>query len=174
MPGIGQKGALDLIQRFGSLDAIYQDLDALDVKEGMRKKLREGKDSAYLSRMLGTISTEAPVPLDLDEYRPGEGDREAAARLMARLEFFSLIDKLGLRDAAHGQAEAAPQEEWEISTAQGAEPLAGQAEQTGRCYLLLGPEHSLAVAGNGKIAVLKQEDATLFLQNIGANGRVHP
>ena len=172
VPGIGQKGALDLIQRFGSLDAIYQDLDTLDVKEGMRKKLREGKDSAYLSRMLGTISTEAPVPLDLDEYRPGEGDREAAARLMARLEFFSLIDKLGLRDAAHGQAEAAPQEEWEISTAQGAAPLAGQAEQAGRCYLLLGPEHSLAVAGNGKIAVLKQEDATLFLQNIGANGRV--
>lgn len=62
-----------MIQRFGSLDAIYQDLDTLDVKEGMRKKLREGKDSAYLSGCWGTISTEAPVPLDLDEYRPARG-----------------------------------------------------------------------------------------------------
>ncbi len=47
--------------------------------------------------MLGTIRTDAPVDLNLEDYRLGEGDRKEALRLMAKLEFFSLIDKMGLR-----------------------------------------------------------------------------
>ena len=46
--------------------------------------------------MLGTIRTDAPVDLNLEDYRLGEGDRKEALRLMAKLEFFSLIDKMGL------------------------------------------------------------------------------
>ena len=61
VPGIGEKGALDLVGRFGSLDYIYSHIDEIDVKPGIRKKLVEGKDSAYLSRWLGTVSTEAPL-----------------------------------------------------------------------------------------------------------------
>ena len=97
--GIGPKGAGDLIQKYGSLDAIYENLDTLEIKEGMREKLRKDKENAYLSRMLGTIRTDAPVEENLEAYRPGKGDRAAAAKLMAKLEMFSMIDKFGLSAA---------------------------------------------------------------------------
>ena len=64
------------MSRFGSLDYIYTHIDEIDIKPGIRKKLIEGKESAYLSRWLGTVSTEAPVPTDLSEYIPAPPDVE--------------------------------------------------------------------------------------------------
>ena len=96
--GIGQKGATDLIQRFHDIDYIYQNIDTLDIKEGIRKKLIAGKESAYMSKMLGTIRTDAPVDCDPSSYQTQPFDAAAAARFMAKLEFFSLIDKMGLSD----------------------------------------------------------------------------
>ena len=95
--GIGQKGAADLIQRFNDLDNIYNNLDTIDIKPGVRNKLIAGKDSAYMSRMLGTIRTDAPIDTNISDYIPKQRDNANAIRLMARLEFFSLIDKIGLR-----------------------------------------------------------------------------
>lgn len=95
--GIGQKGAAELIQKYHSVQYLYDHIDELEIKEGLRSKLKAGEESARLSRMLGTIRTDAPVDLNLQDYRLGEGDRKEALRLMARLEFFSLIDKIGLR-----------------------------------------------------------------------------
>lgn len=95
--GIGQKGAADLIQRFHDLDNIYDNIDTIDIKPGVRNKLIAGKDSAYMSRMLGTIRTDAPIDTDISDYIPKQRDNANAVRLMAKLEFFSLIDKMGLR-----------------------------------------------------------------------------
>ena len=94
--GIGPKGAGELIQKYHDLDHIYSNIDTLDIKEGMRQKLIRDKDSAYLSRYLGTIRRDAPVDTELADYIPTEGDREGAARLLVKLEMFSLIEKLGL------------------------------------------------------------------------------
>ena len=57
--GIGAKGAADLIQKYGSIEAIYQNFDQLDLKPAMRKKLEEGKESAFLSYKIGTICLQA-------------------------------------------------------------------------------------------------------------------
>lgn len=94
--GIGPKGAGELIRAYQNLDAIYENLETLEIKEGMRKKLREGKESAYLSHKLGTIYTQVPIDTRLESYLPLPQDKAAAARLMAKLELFSLIPKLGL------------------------------------------------------------------------------
>lgn len=94
--GIGPKGATELIQKYGDIDYIYEHLDELDIKAGMRAKLEASKDNAFLSRMLGEICLSAPVDTDLSAYLIAQGDRAAAARLMARLELFSLIKKFGL------------------------------------------------------------------------------
>jgi DNA polymerase-1 len=94
--GIGQKTAGALIQQYGTIDYIYDHLDELDVKPGVRDKLREGKDSAYLSRELGTICLDAPIETDLSAYAIGKGDVPAAIRLLAKLEMFSTIEKFGL------------------------------------------------------------------------------
>lgn len=94
--GIGPKGATELIQKYGDIDYIYDHLDELDIKPGMRAKLEQSKDNCFMSRMLGEICLTAPIDTELDHYLVGEGDKAAAARLMARLELFSLIKKYDL------------------------------------------------------------------------------
>lgn len=94
--GIGPKGATELIQKFGDLDGVYANIDDPSIKQGMRNKLIASKDNAYLSRKLGEICLTAPINTDLSAYAVGEGDKAAAARLMARLELFSLIKKFDL------------------------------------------------------------------------------
>ena len=98
VPGIGPKGAGELIQKYGNLDYIYENIDSLDIKPGMRKKLAENKDSAYMSRMLGEIKLDIPIDTNIDSYLVNCTDPEGASRMMARLELFSLIDKFHLKE----------------------------------------------------------------------------
>ncbi len=97
VPGIGQKGASELIQKFGSLSYIYDNIDAIDIKEGMRKKLKDGKESAYMSRMLGTIRDDVPINTNITDFIPKNIDKDNAFNLMTELEMFSLIDKMNLK-----------------------------------------------------------------------------
>lgn len=92
--GVGAKTALDLIQRFHNIDYIYENLDEIDIKKGVREKLARDKDKAYLSLDLGTIRTNAPVDTDINSYI--SGDNSGAAMLLAKYELYSLIDKFGL------------------------------------------------------------------------------
>ena len=98
--GIGPKGALDLIRQYGNIDAIYDHLDQLEMRETLRAKLVAGKDSAFMSRMLGTICTEAPISTDPLQYERKTADYQTVINELTRLECFSLIDKLGLREAS--------------------------------------------------------------------------
>ncbi|MDD6644701.1 MAG: DNA polymerase I [Oscillospiraceae bacterium] len=98
VPGIGPKGAGELIQKYGNLDYIYENIDSLDIKPGMRKKLVENKESAYMSRMLGEIKLDIPIDTNIDSYLVNCTDPEGASRMMARLELFSLIDKFHLKE----------------------------------------------------------------------------
>lgn len=97
--GIGPKGAGDLIQKYGTVQYIYDHLDELEIKEGVRSKLRNSRDNAFLSLMLGEIRTDAPVDTDISSYKVETEDRAACARFMAKLELFSLIEKYGLDEA---------------------------------------------------------------------------
>ena len=108
VPGIGPKGAGDLIQRFNNLDYIYENLDTIDIKDGMRKKLRENKDSAYMSRMLGEIKLDIPIDTDINHYLVNCTQPDEASKMMAKLELFSLIDKFKLKEV--GSAEETPKE----------------------------------------------------------------
>lgn len=92
--GIGPKGALDLVQRFSNIDYIYQNIDTIDIKDGMRKKLIASKDNAFMSRELGEIKTDIPIDVDIESFSNCEKNIDKARSLMAKLEFFSLIDKL--------------------------------------------------------------------------------
>ena len=113
VPGIGPKGAGDLIQRFNNLDYIYENLDTIDIKDGMRKKLRENKDSAYMSRMLGEIKLDIPIDTDINNYLVNCTQPDEASRMMAKLELFSLIDKFKLKEVE--SAEETPKEKKKYS-----------------------------------------------------------
>ena len=99
--GIGPKGAGDLIKRYHSVSYIYDHLDELEIKDGVRKKLIASKDNAILSRMLGEIVKDAPIETDITRYRVEIADRAAAARMMSRLELFSIIEKYDLEEGLY-------------------------------------------------------------------------
>ena len=92
VPGIGEKGALDLLKTYKTLDGVYENLDLL--KETTRKKLEAGKDLAYLSKQLARIWTDAPIKLDLKEVDGTKCQPEKILDLLQKLEFRSLARQL--------------------------------------------------------------------------------
>ncbi len=94
--GVGPKTAGELIQKYGSIEYIYENLDSLDIKPKLREKLETDKDNAFLSHKLGTIALDAPIDTDMDAYIPAQGDAGAATRLLASLEMFKMIETFGL------------------------------------------------------------------------------
>ena len=94
--GVGQKTATDLITKYHSIDYIYNNLDALDIKDGVKSKLAIGKDNAFLSRTLGTISQDAPIDKNIENYKIGDSNKAELSALMTRLEFFKLMEKMGI------------------------------------------------------------------------------
>ena len=98
--GIGPKTAGEWISQYHSIDYIYEHIEELGFTPKKKENLLNDKENAYLSRELGTIVLDAPIDTDLSHYIPTEGDPAAAAQLLASLEMFRMIDKLGLREAA--------------------------------------------------------------------------
>ena len=106
VPGIGEKTAMDLIQKYGSIDALYQKLPEIDAKPAAIRRLTEGEAAARRSYWLATIVTDAPLPFDPAENRLQPPSPEAYP-LFLRLEFNKLIEKLDLRPAETDKAPAA-------------------------------------------------------------------
>ena len=100
VPGVGEKTALDLMQRFHSLDEIYNNLETLDIRDSLRNKLSAGRESAYISQMLGTICREAPIDLTADTYVIRPMDQPLLASLLQDLELFKWMEKLNLSAVA--------------------------------------------------------------------------
>lgn len=90
--GIGEKGATDLLKKYQTLENIYAHLDELS--PALRGKLELGRESAFLSRELGTIDTSVPVTLDLDLCRTRDFDRKVVEALFRELGFFSLVKRI--------------------------------------------------------------------------------
>lgn len=94
--GIGEKTAGDLIARFGSIEYIYDNIDTIDIKPGVRDKLKKDKDMAFLSKKLGTINCDIPIDNNPQSYILRAPDNFKVTRMLADLEMFKLIDRLGL------------------------------------------------------------------------------
>jgi DNA polymerase-1 len=89
VPGIGQKTALNLIQNFGSMQALYQAVDSIAQKK-QRENLISFQDQAFLSRDLVTIDTRVPVSDDLEAFEITPPDSDALSELFKTLEFRQL------------------------------------------------------------------------------------
>lgn len=92
VPGIGEKTAIQLLQDYETLDGIYEHLD--DIKPSVARKLEAGKESAYLSKKIAEIWTDAPLPLDLEAMDAHDLDTEKLAALLKHFEFSSLVRRL--------------------------------------------------------------------------------
>lgn len=92
VPGVGEKGAAELLQKYETLDGVYENL-AL-IKHTLAKKLEAGKNSAYLSKEVARLYDDAPVGLDLEQMDVNKLDVNALAAILKRLEFRSLLRNL--------------------------------------------------------------------------------
>ena len=109
VPGVGEKTALKLIAEAKTLDGIYENLDSLSVSDKLKEKLRDGRDSAYMSYSLAKIDRDIPLDVTLDELHYEGIDREAMSALCAELEFHKLADRFGIVTApASKTAEPVP------------------------------------------------------------------
>lgn len=86
VPGIGEKTAMDLIKRFGSIDGVYENIDKVTGKVRV-KNLMENKDTAYMSRNLAEIFLNVPMDKSLAVYKSQEPNEEMARELFEKLEF---------------------------------------------------------------------------------------
>ena len=125
--GVGEKTALDLVRRFGSVEEIYARLPELDIRDSLRKKLEAGRESAKMSRNLAEIRTDAPVPTDPAALVPRERDGEKLRAKLAQLEFYSLIEKMGLSDLPQTQAQEGSAGDAAVSVASDGGALAAAA-----------------------------------------------
>ena len=105
--GIGEKGALDLICRFGSLQGVYDNLEEGEMTPSTRKKLTESRDMAFLSFDLAKGVLDAPVTAKPGELAPCAGDPAALYALLTRLELRTVIKRLGLTPPADAAPETA-------------------------------------------------------------------
>ncbi len=97
--GVGEKTATELITKFGNIDYIYEHLDEIDIKAGVKAKLELGKENAFFSRWLGTICRTSPIDTNPESYLSSECDEAGVAALMTELELFKLMERLGINPA---------------------------------------------------------------------------
>ena len=104
IPGIGEKTAGSIISKYGTLEELYETLENcnnlknIDLKEKTISKLVQNKDLAFLSRKLGEICRDVPIDTNIDNYIPKAMNVRKVKRIMTDLEFFSLMEKMNLKD----------------------------------------------------------------------------
>ncbi|HBA37645.1 MAG TPA: DNA polymerase I [Firmicutes bacterium] len=87
--GIGEKTARNLIQTYGSLDGVYENIES--IKGKMKEKLETDKDNAYFSYELATIYRDVPLSVDLESLMYDGIDQEKLRNIFQELEFHSFL-----------------------------------------------------------------------------------
>ena len=171
--GVGEKTATDLITRFHSIDYIYENLDTLDIKESVRKKLGEGKESAFLSRELGTICKSVPISTNPADYALKSRNTAGLARLMTELEFFGLMKKMGITPDSSAAAQGSAEKTENFTVAAELPLKAGDTAdiyfENGACAIVTGrtvfsadEKTALAVLADGKVKKRVYDSKNLY------------
>ena len=94
--GIGEKTAITLIEKYGSLDGVYEHLDEISPK--LREKLMNDKDNAYMSYDIATIYKKVPLDFTLEDCKYKGFDSTKFKSILEELEFNSLIRKINFEN----------------------------------------------------------------------------
>ena len=107
VPGIGEKTALSLIQKYGSIDNLYSKIEKNedDLKGKQREKIKDNKALAELSKTLGTINLEVPIEETLEQFKVEEWDKQKVLKLFKELNFNRYIERFQLTGENDSQEE---------------------------------------------------------------------
>ncbi|MGN0519808.1 MAG: DNA polymerase I, partial [Candidatus Fimenecus sp.] len=156
--GIGKKTAEDLVQRFGSIDRIYADIDTIDIKPGVRQKLLSDRDMAYLSYKLGTIELDAPVETDPAHYIKDAPNVQEATGILVSLEMFKILEKLNLQGEIFAQeTKQAEQKKLPVKTGLDA---ASTVLQNGKAYFYCVNENTVYFQTEADLIIADLSDET--------------
>lgn len=108
VPGIGEKTALELIKKYNSIDELYKKIEKheVDLKGKTREKIIENKELALLSRTLGTIDTEVPLDINLEQIERKDWNQEKVIELFEKLRFQRFLERFHLEDKKQEKIEA--------------------------------------------------------------------
>jgi len=95
--GIGEKTAMELIRGYGTVERIYAELPALEIKDAIKTKLTEGRQDAEMSFSLATIDTQVPIDFS-PEQCVFSGNYDGGCSIFRRLGFNSLIEKWAISE----------------------------------------------------------------------------
>ena len=101
--GIGEKTAISLLSKYGSLDNLYANIESVTGKT--KEKLLADKDNAYMSYDLATIYKEVPLDFTLEDCKYEITDKSKLAGILEELEFHSLLRKLDLESLVEEKSE---------------------------------------------------------------------
>lgn len=99
VPGIGEKTALSLIQRYQTIENLYKQLEsgqAADIKGKQKENLENNKDLAELSRFLGEINLQVPIEDTLENFKVEEWNKKEVYNLFKQLNFKRYIERFNL------------------------------------------------------------------------------
>lgn len=103
VPGIGDKTATTLIQKFDTLENLYKNLDDDSIKPRIRDLLIANKDQAFMSQKLATIHRDVPIDFNLEKCRWGEYNRGELQKVFEDLGFKSLLHRFGIMEVETGR-----------------------------------------------------------------------
>ena len=104
VPGVGEKTALSLIQRYGSIENLYEKIEngEDDLKGKQREKIVNNKELAFMSKTLGTINLQVPISDTLEDFKVEEWNKEKVLEIFKKLNFKRYIDRFNLLENNKG------------------------------------------------------------------------
>lgn len=161
--GVGEKTALDLIQKYSDIKNIYNKIDELEISPKLKQKLIDGKESCFMSRELGTIALNAPIETNMEAYIPAERDEVKLAEILTELEMFSILKKLNIssenvKKASEKASAAAIEEAREKREAE-------EVKLNKNGYDIMLKDDALTVCANMNAAKYSAGEIKAFLEN---------
>ncbi len=174
VPGIGEKTAFKLISEKGSIEKIYEDIEQMQLSPSVRRKLTEGKESAFMSKRLATIFCDVPLGISLSDIEYHGIDRQRARSLFVRYGLSGSIKRFGLDREEEMPADISGTEESGTRD----EPVAESTRPKTRCVRpeeLAGEWYAISIsngdiyASDGENAFLLECDSTGLEKFLGAH-----
>ena len=143
VPGIGKKGAIDLVTQFGSLDGMLQRVEELKPKQ--REALLTHREAALQSRALVTIRSDVPLDVDFEALRYRGASRERCYELFSRLDFRVILSDYAPPPAT---AETVQKDYALITTAEELDRLVTELREAGEVAIRIIPDQPSAMRAN--------------------------